>query len=167
MRSEAGSSDNMKTSWLFAGVLAIAYAAFTHYLSVVTDLGAWFSFLQNVGINTVLAFVFGRTLTGGRQPLVTRVAAMVHDEMSPELNRYTRQVTLAWTLFFIACALTSTGLFYLAPIEAWSMFANILSLPLIGLMFLVENEVRKRVLPKRDQVGLLGTVRAVRAKFRR
>lgn len=167
MQGNACSSGDMKKSWLMAGLLALAYAAFTHYLSLVTDLGAWFSFLQNIGINTVLAFVFGRTLTGRRQPLVTRIAAMVHEEMSPELNRYTRQVTLAWTLFFIACALTSIGLFYLAPIEAWSVFANILSLPLMGLMFLVENEVRKRVLPKRDQVGLLGTVRAVRAKFRR
>jgi uncharacterized membrane protein len=157
----------MKTSWLVAGVLAIAYAVFTHYLSVVTDLGAWFSFIQNVAINTALAFVFGRTLTGGRQPLVTLVAAMVHEEMSPELNRYTRQVTVAWALFFVACALVSAGLFFFAPIETWSVFANILSLPLMGLMFLVENEVRKRTLPKRDQVGLVGTVRAVRAKFRR
>jgi uncharacterized membrane protein len=167
MCSEVDASEDMKTSWLVAGVLAIAYAVFAYYVSVVTDLGAWFGFIQSVGVNTALAFVFGRTLTGGRQPLVTKVAAMVHEEMSPEMIRYTRQVTTAWTLFFIACALVSTGLFFFAPIEAWSVFANILSLPLIGLMFLVENEVRKRTLPKRDQVGLLGTVRALRAKFKR
>jgi uncharacterized membrane protein len=167
MRSEVNAGEEMKTSWLVAGVLTIAYAVFAHYISVVTDLGAWFGFIQSVGINSALAFVFGRTLTDGRQPLVTRVAAMVHEEMSPELNRYTRQVTAAWTLFFIACALVSAGLFCFAPIEAWSVFANILSLPLIGLMFLGENEVRKRTLPKRDQVGLIGTVRAVRAKFKR
>lgn len=167
MRSEDNASEDMKTSWLLAGVLAIAYAVFAHYISVVTDLGAWFGFIQSVGINTALAFVFGRTLSGGRKPLVTKVAAMVHEEMSPEMIRYTRQVTAAWTLFFIACALVSAGLFSFAPIEAWSVFANILSLPLICLMFLVENEVRKRTLPKRDQVGLLGTVRAVRAKFQR
>lgn len=166
MQGDAGLSADMKKSWLVAGLLGLAYAALAHYLSVVTDVGAWFGFLQSVGINAVLAFVFGRTLTGGRQPLVTRVAAMVHEEMSPELNRYTRQVTLAWTLFFIAVASTSAGLFFLAPIEAWSVFANILSLPLMGLMFLVENEVRKRTLPKRDQVGLIGTVRAIRARLR-
>lgn len=167
MRSEVNSSEDMKASWLLAGVLAIAYAVFAHYVSVVTDLGAWFGLIQSVGVNIALAVVFGRTLTGGRQPMVTKVAAMVHDEMSPEMIRYTRQVTTAWTLFFITCALVSAGLFFFAPIEAWSVFANILSLPLIGLMFLVENEVRKRTLPKRDQVGLLGTVRALRAKFKR
>ena len=167
MHSEANVRPDMKASWLLAGLLAIAYAVFAHYVSVVTDLGAWFGFILNVGINTALALVFGRSLTGGRKPLVTKVAAMVHEEMSPALNRYTRQVTAAWTLFFIGSASVSAGLFFFAPIEAWSVFANILSLPLIGTMFLVENEVRKRTLPKRDQVGLVGTVRAVRAKFRR
>jgi len=167
MRRVVNASEDMKTSWLMAGVLAIAYAVFAHYVSVVTDLGAWFGFIQSVGINTALAFVFGRTLAGGRQPLVTRVAAMVHEEMSPEMIRYTRQVTKAWTFFFVGYALVSAGLFFFAPIEAWSIFANILSMPLIGLMFLVENEVRKRTLPKRDQVGLVGTVRALRAKFKR
>jgi uncharacterized membrane protein len=87
--------------------------------------------------------------------------------MSPALLRYTRQVTAAWTLFFFGSAVISAGLFFFAPIEAWSVFANILSLPLIGIMFLVENEVRKRTLPKSDQVGLIGTIRAVRANFRR
>jgi uncharacterized membrane protein len=157
----------MKTSWLLAGVLAIAYAVFAHYVSLETDFGAWFAFIQHVGVNAVLAVIFGRTLTGGRQPLITVVAAIAHEEMSPELLRYTRQVTAAWTFFFIGCALVSTGLFFFAPLEAWSVFANILSLPLIGAMFLLENEVRKRTLPKRDQVGLVGTVRAIRAKFQR
>ncbi|MBI5785141.1 MAG: hypothetical protein HZA64_06770 [Rhodocyclales bacterium] len=167
MSSEINPGEDVKTSWLIGGALAIAYAVFAHYVSVVTDLGAWFGFIQNVGINTALAFVFGRTLAAGRRPLVTKVAAMVHEEMSPALNRYTRQVTVAWTLFFTAYALVSAGLFFLAPVEAWSVFANILSLPLIAVMFLAENEVRKRTLPKHDQVGLVGTVRAVRAKFRR
>jgi uncharacterized membrane protein len=127
----------------------------------------WLYFLQHFGINAALALMFGRTLLDGHRPLVTVVAAMAHDEMSPELLRYTRQVTVAWTLFFVGNALASTLLFFFAPTELWSMFANILSMPLVGLMFLVENEVRKRTLPKRDQVGLLGTVRAVSAKFRR
>lgn len=166
MQRDAGLSGDMKKSWLVAGLLALAYAGLAHYLSIVTDLGAWFSFLQNVGINTVLAVFFGRTLRAGRRPLVTTLAAAVHEEMSPQLLRYTRQVTVAWTLFFVACVVLSVLLFFAAPIEVWSWFANILALPLIGLMFLVEYEVRKRVLPKRDLLGLLATVRAVRANFR-
>lgn len=156
----------MKKSWLVAGLLALAYAALTHYISVVTDLGAWFSFVQNVVINSALAVFFGRTLRAGRQPLVTTLAAAVHEEMSPQLLRYTRQVTLAWTLFFVGCVVISVLLFFATSIEVWSWFANILALPLIGLMFIVEYEVRKRVLPKRDLMGLMATLRAVRANFR-
>jgi uncharacterized membrane protein len=128
---------------------------------------AWLYFLQHFGVNSALALIFGRTLTGGRRPLITALAAVVHEVMTPELNRYTRQVTIAWTIFFAACSTLSAGLFFFGPIEAWSVFANILSLPLIGLMFLAENEVRKRVLPKRDLVGLKATVRAFRNNFRR
>lgn len=128
---------------------------------------AWLYFLQHFGVNSALALIFGRTLTAGRQPLITMLAAFVHEAMTPELTRYTRQVTIAWTVFFAACSTVSVMLFFFGPIEAWSVFANILSLPLIGLMFLAENEVRKRVLPKRDLVGLKATVRAFRDNFRR
>jgi uncharacterized membrane protein len=126
----------------------------------------WLYFLQNAGVSSALAILFGRTLMAGRRPLVTTFAAAVHEEMSPLLLRYTRQVTFAWMLFFIVCALVSVMLFFVAPIEAWSWFANVLMLPLIGLMFIVEYGVRKYVLPKRDQVGLITTVRAVCASFR-
>lgn len=127
---------------------------------------SWVYFLQHFVINTVFALVFGRTLAADQRPLVTTLASKVHPEMTPELLRYTRQVTIAWTCFFVVCVAISTGLFILASIEAWSVFVNLLSLPMIVLMFLLENEVRKRVLPPRDQLGIVDTVRAFRANFR-
>jgi uncharacterized membrane protein len=126
----------------------------------------WLYFLQHVCINIVLGLIFGRSLVRQRQPLCTVFARLVHEEMTPELLRYTRQVTLAWTLFFLASAMLSILLFFFATIESWSVFANILALPLVVVMFVVENEVRKRVLPLRDQVGLRATVRALRARLR-
>jgi uncharacterized membrane protein len=153
---------------LFVGVLTIAAMGLLAWLwPTLRNPTVWLYFAEHFGINAALALMFGRTLLQGHRPLVTVIAAMAHDEMSPELLRYTRQVTVAWTLFFVANALVSTVLFFLAPIEVWSVFANILSMPLVGAMFLVENEVRKRTLPKRDLVGLFTTVRAVSAKFRR
>jgi len=114
----------------------------------------------------MLGLIFGRSLVRQRKPLCTVIARLVHEEMTPELLRYTRQVTLAWALFFLVSAVLSILLFVLAPIEAWSVFANILTLPLVVVMFVVENEVRKRVLPPRDQVGLRATVCALRARLR-
>lgn len=119
-------------------------------------------FIQHLGINGSLAMLFGRTLVGGRQPLCGLFASVVHPTMTPAIVRYTRQVTVAWTGFFLFTAITSALLFFLAPTEVWSVFANILNLPLVALMFVAENEVRKRVLPASDQIGIAATLAAYR-----
>jgi len=119
----------------------------------------WFYLLQHAGINGALAILFGRTLFGQRTALITRFAAIVHENMPPEQIRYTRQVTVAWTLFFAGVTLTSIVLFLFAPIEVWSFFANILSLPLLILMFAAEYMVRLQRLPHIKHVSLADTLR--------
>jgi uncharacterized membrane protein len=149
--------------WLLAvAVIAGLAWAWPHLQNPVS----WLYFVQHISINTVLGLIFGRSLIRQRQPLCTVFASVVHREMTPALLRYTRQVTLAWTLFFAVSVALSVLLFSFATIEAWSVFANLLTLPLVGAMFVVENEVRKRVLPPQDRVGLRDTVRAFRAVFR-
>lgn len=153
-------------SALVAGALCIAWALAAHYIVGMQAAGPWAGWInlgQHVGFNLILGAVFGRTLIGRRDPLVTGLARLLHERMTPALLRYTRQVTVAWTLFFLGSAALSVLLFLLAPIETWSVFANILMLPLVALMFVAENEVRKRVLPPEDQVGILAAVHAFRA----
>lgn len=94
--------------------------------------------LPHLAIYLLLLAWFGRTLRGGREPLVTSMARHVHETMSAELLAYTRRVTAAWCVFFLAMALTSTALFFWAPVETWSLFANLLNLPLVAAMFLAE-----------------------------
>jgi uncharacterized membrane protein len=121
----------------------------------------WVYFLQHAGTNLMLAAVFGATLLRGRQALVTRLAETVHrSRLAPEVLRYTRQVTLAWTLFFLATALVSSALFCCASTEAWSVFANFLSFPLILLMFAIEYAVRLRKLPDLEKHSIMDGVRA-------
>jgi len=154
---------------LLAGALFVAYAAVAHWLLDAKHADAWVGWLylaQHVGINIVLGLLFGRSLGGHRQPLVTAIARLVHEVMTPALLSYTRRVTVAWTVFFFLMAGVSILLFVFAPIRVWSVFANILTLPLVAVMFITENEVRKRVLPAEDQIGILGTWRAFRAAFR-
>jgi uncharacterized membrane protein len=124
---------------------------------------SWLYFLQNVAGNVLLAFVFGRSLCGGRQALVTYVASFTHrPTMSPLVARYTRQVTAAWTVFFVFMACASTLLFALAPVESWSVFANLLSLPLVIGMFLGEYLVRRCVVPAHERTSIIGSIRAYR-----
>ncbi len=111
----------------------------------------WVYFLQHAGTYLMLAAVFGVTLGRGRQPLISRFAEAVRGHLTPEVARYTRQVTWAWLLFFLAIALTSAGLFFFAAIGVWSVFANFLTFPLILLMFVAEYGVRLRVLPQQQQ----------------
>jgi uncharacterized membrane protein len=44
-------------------------------------------------------------------------------------------VTVAWCVFFAAQLIASALLFALAPLNAWSLFINLLNLPLLALMF--------------------------------
>lgn len=118
--------------------------------------------LQHVGMQLILFVTFGRTLIAGRQPLCTRFAQAVHAQLTPQHEIYARQVTIAWTLFFVAMALASTLLFFLAPLATWSVFANFLTLPLVALMFIAEFWIRRWVLPDIRHTHILDSVRAFR-----
>jgi uncharacterized membrane protein len=118
--------------------------------------------LQHVGMLLILFITFGRTLIAGRQPLCTRFARAVHAVVTPQHEIYARQVTIAWTLFFVAMALASTLLFFLAPLATWSVFANFLTLPLVALMFVGEYWVRRWALPEMRHMHILDAVRAFR-----
>jgi uncharacterized membrane protein len=121
---------------------------------------AWVYFLQHAGSNVMLAAVFGLSLARGRQPLCTRLAEVVRGRLGPDVLRYTRAVTLAWTLFFLAISLVSTVVFLSASIDVWSVFANFLWLPLILLMFVAEYLVRLRKLPHLEQHSIMDSILA-------
>jgi uncharacterized membrane protein len=121
---------------------------------------SWVYFLQHAGTYAMLAAMFGVTLARGRQALCTRFAEVVHGSLTPEEVHYSRQVTLAWTLFLLAISLVSSALFFLASIEIWSVFANFLSFPLVLLMFVVEYGVRRRKLPHQKKHSIMDGMRA-------
>jgi uncharacterized membrane protein len=120
-------------------------------------------FLEHAGGNLLLALVFGRTLAAGREPLVTTFARIAHGGLTPAL--YTRQVTVAWTVFFLALFSVSTTLYVGGYMAAWSTLANLLSPFLVGAMFVAEYAVRHRVLPDVERIGILGGARAFSRHF--
>ncbi|WER48173.1 acyl carrier protein [Cupriavidus sp. WKF15] len=123
----------------------------------------WTYFLQHFGANAALAAMFGRTLRPGGMPLCTEFAAAVHGPLTPDMRRYTRRVTQAWTLFFALTAAASLVLFALAPMPAWSTFANLGTPALVALMFVAEAACRRVVLPAAQHTGVLDAVRGYRA----
>jgi uncharacterized membrane protein len=116
--------------------------------------------LQNVGMQGLMAGLFGHTLFDGREPLVAQFARRIHrDDYSAAIARYARQATWAWTLYFVAMGLASVLLFALAPLAVWSWFVNFLSFLTLGAMFAGEYAVRRWRLRGVRHLSLLQSVR--------
>lgn len=121
-------------------------------------------FVEHVGVEVFLAVLFGRTLTGPGESLVTQLARRVHGGvLSAHQQSYTLNVTRAWTLFFSLMALTSTLLFFWAPLTTWSTFATLLSGPLTGSMFAGEMLVRRHVLRAEEAASFADAIRVWRS----
>lgn len=116
----------------------------------------------------LVSWWFGRSLRAGRVPLISRIVAALEDcepsALKPELQRYTRRLTLAWALLLGALALAD-GLLALIAVpdgllvrlgqppllsvsqQAWSWFANLLDYGILGGFFIGEYLVRQRLFP--------------------
>lgn len=110
--------------------------------------------LQQCGVYLMLAAVFGRTLLPGCTPLCTQWALRVHGSIDERVRRYTRSLTLVWTLFFVVLVIMSVALFALVAHSTWSLFGNFVTLPLAALLFAVEYRLRRRWLPFMPQASL-------------
>jgi len=117
-------------------------------------------FLEHACTNLAFALLFGRTLLHGREPLVTTFARLVHGELPPEVCRYTRSATLAWTLFFAAMFAASSAVYLAQGPMVWSLLANFVTPVAVVSMFVLEYAVRHRVLPNWHRVGIMRGVRA-------
>jgi uncharacterized membrane protein len=167
-------SRGRKGGWLALLIaIGLAYALFAHWLTTAQGgaalggLGSyvsWFYYLQHVAMFAALAAWFGGSLRPGREALVTRFARQAEGTLSPAGVTYTRAVTLAWSMFSAVMVAASTLLYFLGPLALWSLFANLLTLPLVAAMFVFEYMVRVRVCPELSNGGLLRSVaRSVRA----
>lgn len=121
----------LATAALFVAVFAaVSYISFEHSV---------FTFgIPHMAGNLFMMWFFARTLKEGSEPLITSVARRVHGTLLPEIESYTRMVTLAWSLFFLMQVVISVSLFSFAPLDVWSTYVNLLNIPMIILMFIVE-----------------------------
>ena len=59
------------------------------------------------------------------RPDLTTFARLVHGTLPPEVQRYSRHVTIAWTVFFATLFVASCALYLAKELAAWSDVANI------------------------------------------
>ena len=91
--------------------------------------------LPHAAAYVFLLWFFGRTLLRGQESLITRLARQVHGTLPPYMEAYTRGLTLAWCVFFIAQLVMSALLLKFASLDTWAVFINLLNFPLLALMF--------------------------------
>jgi uncharacterized membrane protein len=109
---------------------------------------------------------FAMSLRSGRQPVVTSFARRVRRTMPDKVVRYTRQVTIAWCVFFAGQLTVSLGLLLLAPMTVWSIFVNLLNLPLLVAMALAEFGYRRVLFRHEPHTSLIDTLSGLRrARF--
>jgi len=102
-----------------------------------------------------MLWLFGRTLLPGREAIITRLARLARQAhgatLPPAMERHTRKLTAAWCVFFAAQLAGSALLLAYGSLETWSLFINVLSFPLVGLMFALDylyRVIRYRHLPQ-------------------
>ena len=153
---------NSNRRYLLLAALALtSLAAFSQWHAIKQHFGLIY-WLQDIGMLLVMLITFGRTLVSGQKPLCVCLAEATHAPLTSRHETYARNVTIAWTLFFASMALTSTLLFFFAPLAIWSVFANFMTLPLISLMFIIEYLLRRHVLPEAQNAHILDALRSFR-----
>jgi len=115
-----------------------------------------------IAVSLLLARLFHSTLGPGKEPIITRFARIERSGNLPdELRVYTRRLTWAWTLFFLAMTLECLILAALAPIELYLLFANTLNYLCVAAFLAVEyayRRIRYRHHPHPSVLHLIRTI---------
>src|SRR3954469_17951554 len=148
---------------MWKALLVLSFLGFqvlAHFILRDSLGAAAVSGLTHASVNLVLLWYFARTLRAGDEALVTRLARRVHGSLAPRLAVYTRRVTIAWATFFAAQVAVSILLLAFAPLELWSMYVNLLNVPLIAVMFAGELLYRRLRFPDHPRASIGSVLRA-------
>ncbi|AIS15373.1 membrane protein [Pseudomonas chlororaphis subsp. aurantiaca] len=88
--------------------------------------------------------LFGLSLKFG-PPVAERLARLSEPELPEKAIRYTRQVTVAWSVFFLCNGLLAAALTLWAPLSWWTLYNGLIAYGLMGLLFAIEWLLRQRV----------------------
>jgi uncharacterized membrane protein len=148
-------------SWKALAILSfLGFEVLAHFTLRDSPGVAAGSGLVHAAVNLFLLWYFARTLRAGETALITRLARRVHGFLAPEMEAYTRNATRAWCAFFAAQVAVSMLLLAFAPFEIWSMFVNLINLPLIVLMFAGEYLYRTLRFPDHPRASIARVLRA-------
>jgi uncharacterized membrane protein len=124
--------------------------------------------LQHAVMHLLLAGTFAVTLRPGHKALITAMAETVHPEALPHgVQVYTRQLTVAWMLFFLGMIGLSLLIYATLPWTWWSFFCTVLTPAAAGAAFVGEYAYRRWAHPEFERVSMQRAVQAWRTRSSR
>jgi uncharacterized membrane protein len=142
----------------------VAYQVAAHVLLAVDSSGgalpALLGGVPHAAAYLFMLWFFGRTLKRGSEAFITRLARQLDGPLSPAVEAYTRRLTWVWCAFFAAQLAASALLLAFGTIEAWSLFINVLDLPLVALLFIADYVYRVLRFRGAPQASIVAVVRA-------
>lgn len=129
----------MNRAWLGIALGALALAALSGALNQGWPL-RWYPVL----VNASLLALFGFSLRRG-PPMVERLARLKEPLLPDYAVAYTRQVTVAWCVFFAANGTVAAATVVFGDERAWALYNGLIAYVLMGLMAMGEYVLRRRV----------------------
>lgn len=104
----------------------------------------WIIYSLPFALLLVLAVVFCNSLRAGKVPYITYMAQLIRQHtLDPKSQKYTRNVTIAWTIMLFALLVEMLSLALFAPLAIWSYTVNFLNYILIATFFIIEYIIRR------------------------
>lgn len=133
-------------AWLARDAVWLLAGAGAALLSLASQLGdSWLPLkLYPVMVSAVLLCVFGASLL--RPPtVIERIARLREPQLAPAAVAYTRKVTQAWCVFFVANGLAALATALWASEAIWLLYNGLVSYVLMGTLFAGEWLLRQRM----------------------
>lgn len=121
----------------------------------------YFAYFPPVVIFMLLLFVFANSLRKNQIPIVTDIGEKTRGPLSPEMRKYTRSVTLVWSLFFLVMTLWSIVLPWFVSPVTWSWLTNFAHYIIVAALFSAEYIYRKWRFQDHDHPNFMNYIKIV------
>lgn len=118
-------------------------------------------FLPPILVLFSLFIIFSQSLIANQTPLIGRYAKKMGDNYEARHQEYYRQLTIAWSLFFLFMAITSILLASFSSLQTWSFFTYVISYLLMACFFVAEFIYRKRHFAGEIEGGFFHFIRKI------
>ena len=124
------------SSRLIISITALASAFLIDELGLLKPQNIYL--INFIAIYAILFKEFYGSLRRNQIPLCTRFAMLVHESISPQLDRYTRALTYSWTVFFGVQIPVWFGLFFALSTKLWSELVSLVPPLMIVALFAID-----------------------------